>query len=305
MSSRVWSYVMDFSIAVWNLVCPMPKTDSKSVSHAEVYREVLEECLQSPLGREHSDHLRPSRTHLVEIAELARVLPVGGRLLDVGTGYGIVPRVMQRLGASVVSVDFPSAGGIDALKRLIDLGIEGHYLQVGVDTLPLEDASVDVVFVGNVIEHLPHSPRPFMADLKRVLKPGGHLVMDTKNAVDLKTRLKMLAGISNWPVLEGIYEPEMNIHHHKEYTLGELKQLFEFAGFRNIHGFAFEQFFHQSLRKLGSLRALGRGDNREGLSEFGSGFNPFHPYEYARMIFLFITKLSSNNRSDIMVVGEK
>jgi SAM-dependent methyltransferase len=174
------------------------------------------------------------RLRRYEIDQVARKLPANGTLLDVGSGPGFVPRYFHKIGHKVISVDYPGAGGFDALKALMDAGIEGHYVHVGVDALPLPDETVDVVFVGNVIEHLPNSPRGFMADLKRVMKTGGFMVMDTKNALDLKTRLKVLFGVSNWAPLMSYYHLDFNPHHHKEYTLAELGQLFELTGFRNI-----------------------------------------------------------------------
>ena len=238
-----------------------------------------------------------------EVARIAERLPKGGTILDVGCGYGFVARYFHEVGAKVVSVDYPAVGGLDALKCLTDTGIEGHYLQVGSDPLPLEDNSVDVVFVGNVIEHLPNSPKPFVADLKRVLKPGGCLVMDTKNAVDVKTRLKVLWGVHNWAPLATFYELDINPHHHKEYTLAELAQLFELAGFRNIEPFAFEYFLKLSLKKFRSLQAMGKKPNDR--SEFGAGFNPLQPYEYARIVLLLLTKVFPKLRSEIMVIGQK
>jgi SAM-dependent methyltransferase len=238
-----------------------------------------------------------------EIERVAGKLPAGGSLLDVGSGHGYVPRYFHKLGFKVISVDFPGTGGRDALKALIDQGIEGHYLQVGVEPLPLPDNSLDVVFVGNVIEHLPNSPRSFMADLKRVLKPGGHLVMDTKNAMDVKTRLKVLAGVSNWAPLSSYYDLDINPHHHKEYTLAELGQLFELSGFRNLERIAFEMFLHSSLKKFKTLQAMGA--TTEQRSTFGTGFNPWHPYEYARLVLLLITRIFPNLRSDIMLIGQK
>lgn len=243
------------------------------------------------------------RLRRFEIERVGGKLPAGGSLLDVGSGHGYVPRYFHKLGFKVISVDFPGTGGMDALKALMDQGIAGHYLQVGVETLPLPDNSLDVVFVGNVIEHLPNSPRPFMADLKRVLKPGGHLIMDTKNAMDVKTRLKVLAGVSNWAPLSSYYDMDINPHHHKEYTLAELAQLFERAGFRNLERIAFEMFLYASLKKFKTLQAMGlKSDQR---STFGTGFNPWHPYEYARLVLLLFAKTFSGLRSDIMVIGQK
>lgn len=280
-----------------------PRTASRQ-RITELYFETVKEFNDSPYARENGYHVHPLPAHHVtEAMHVAALLPPGGTFLDVGTGYGLIPRMMQQLGARAISTDFPTTGGKGPLQRLMDLGIEGHFLQVGAEPLPVPDESVDVVFVGNVIEHLPHSPRPFMADLKRVLKPGGHLVMDTKNAVDLKTRLKMLLGISNWPPLETIYHLDFNPHHHKEYTLAELQKLLELAGFREVRGHAFETRFHRSLKKLGKLQAMGA--ERSEVSQYGSGFNFLQPLEYARVVALGVTRVFPNLRDGIMVIGRK
>lgn len=264
------------------------------------FQEVCQDLSRFPV---YTPSVSAWRLWRFEIGSVAGKLPAGGSLLDVGSGHGVVPRYFHKLGYKVISVDFPVTGGTYALKSLMDLGIEGHYLQVGVEPLSLPDNSLDVVFVGNVIEHLPNSPRPFMADLKRVLKSGGHLIMDTKNAMDVKTRLKVLAGVSNWAPLSSYYDLDINPHHHKEYTLAELAQLFERAGFRNLERIAFEMFLYASLKKFKTLQAMGA--TTEQRSTFGTGFNPWHPYEYARLILLLITRAFPNLRSDIMVIGQK
>jgi SAM-dependent methyltransferase len=266
----------------------------------QAFRKVCAD-LDAFLGAEVSDPSWSLRRF--EIAQIASHLPTGGSLLDIGSGPGFVPRYFHEIGAQVISVDCPGTGGQDALKALMDLGIKGHYAQVGVEPLPLAENSVDVVFAGNVIEHLPISPRPFVADLKRVLKPGGYLVMDTKNAVDLKTRLKLLLGVSNWAPLRSFYHFDIHPHHHKEYTLAELKDLFELAGFRNNQPIAAELFFTLSLKKFRSLQAMGKKSAER--STFGPGFNPWQPYEYARIFFLLLTRLFPNLRSEIMVIGQK
>ena len=274
------------------------------MSVAEIDERAFEKVradLNQLLGAEVSDPSWSLRRF--EIGQIAPRLPKGGSLLDVGSGPGFVPRYFHEIGAQVISVDWPGTGGFDALKALMDLGIKGHYAQVGVDALPLADNSVDVIFAGNVVEHLPISPRPFMADLKRVLKPGGYLVIDTKNAVDLKTRLKMLMGVSNWAPLKSFYHFDIHPHHHKEYTLAELKDLFELSGFRNHQAIAEEQFFTLSLKKFRSLQAMGKKASER--STLGRGFNPWHPYEYARLFFLLLTRLFPNLRSEVMVIGQK
>ena len=250
----------------------------------------------------------PSTIRRVESKVINQLLPQQGVLVDIGTGHGIIPQVFHSLGARVISIDFPAAGGTEALRRLIEIGIEGHYAEVGRVRLPIDDSSTDVVFVGNVIEHLPQSPREFLADLKRVLRPGGYIVIDTINAVDLRRRIKFLCGISNWPPIEYLYPMEAHHEHHKEYKLDELKAVLDLAGFERERAFAFEAFFTRPLR--GSpLRYLRKSmrlmNDSERRSIFADRFQPANPAEYVRLAALGLVSLFPGLRSDILVVGRK
>ncbi len=237
-------------------------------------------------------------------SELVRRLPPGGTFLDIGAGDAIIPRMMAKLGAGrVIVVDSKDAAGTSDIDRLAGTGIETLFATVGQETVPLEDGSVDVVFAGDVIEHLPHTPRHFMAEVLRILRAGGWHVQDTPNATSLFTRLKMLVGISNWPHIEGIWDPELNVHHHKEYKLDELVSLFDRAGFVDVSGTTYEQLWYRSLKRRGRSQTMGLDWSQ--VSQFGSGFNFRHPYEYARLIALASVRAFPSLRSSLLVSGKK
>lgn len=99
--------------------------------------------------------------------ELARVLPLlppGARILEVGAGAGWQARSLSERGFDVEAVD-TEAGGYER-ERIWPVSIyDGH-------ALPFADATFDVVFSSNVLEHIPHVER-FQAEIMRVLTPGG------------------------------------------------------------------------------------------------------------------------------------
>lgn len=60
--------------------------------------------------------------------------------------------------------------------------------------LPLPDSFADIVYCGEVIEHLVN-PDLFLREIRRILKPGGRVIITTPNLCSWHSRLLMLVGI--------------------------------------------------------------------------------------------------------------
>jgi SAM-dependent methyltransferase len=130
---------------------------------------------------------------------------VGGpglRVLDLGCRDGALTRAYLN-GNAVTGVDADRA----ALARAARLGIDTIWADLD-QALPLEDASFDVVVLGEVLEHLRHPERTF-AEARRVLAPGGTLVGSVPNSHRLKARLRVLIGRSQAedPTLRHMFAP--------------------------------------------------------------------------------------------------
>jgi SAM-dependent methyltransferase len=271
----------------------------------QTYLAALDEFNASGFAAAHALKEHPKAGQIAEIEALARLLPAGGTLLDIGTGTGVVPMTFHRLGRRVVSVDLGGSERLrGALQRLRDQGVEGYWAEVGADPLPLADASVDVAFAGDVVEHLPHSPRPFMREIRRVLKPGGWCVLTTPNAVRLSVRLKVLLGHSNWMPLAEIYDAERNYGHHKEYEPAELAALFRLAGFSDIR----IDMVEDTLRRRRLATSLGdiRTQNRfRGEIDRIDRFDALNPVEYVRLGLLGAALALPGLRSTMLGCGRK
>jgi len=167
----------------------------------ELYRKTCDEYNRSPLAVTGGYYHEPNGFTFLQLKEVVKRLPAaGGVFLDIGTGCGIVPRAIYKLGARSITVDWPATGSGDAIVNARQAGVEGYYGQLGHDPLPVLDNSVDCVLFADVIEHLLHSPKPALADILRVLKRGGACVATTPNALRLTVRLKVPLGYSNWPL---------------------------------------------------------------------------------------------------------
>lgn len=98
----------------------------------------------------------------------------GGRLLDVGCGNGRYLRTMRSLGWQVEGVELNR----QSAEFCRSTGLSVHNGDLASAQFP--SASFDVVTARHVIEHIP-TPQRFMAELARLLKPGGCLVVETPN----------------------------------------------------------------------------------------------------------------------------
>ncbi|MFT4519113.1 MAG: SAM-dependent methyltransferase [Halioglobus sp.] len=91
-----------------------------------------------------------------------------------------------------------------------------------------EPEKYDIIFFLEVIEHLYTSPKSVLDFLRSILKPGGHLVIQTPNAASLIKRLRLLFGENPY---ELIRNDRMNPGHFREYTKQEITELANKSGF--------------------------------------------------------------------------
>jgi ubiquinone/menaquinone biosynthesis C-methylase UbiE len=114
---------------------------------------------------------------------ILEALPVGDAL-DVACGTGRHAAYLARLGHHVVGVD-ASPGMIDvARQKLPDVELhQGDWLD-----LPRPDDSVDLVVSGLALTHA-RDLGPVFAEMVRVLRPGGHLVVSDSRGLHEGARL--------------------------------------------------------------------------------------------------------------------
>jgi ubiquinone/menaquinone biosynthesis C-methylase UbiE len=110
------------------------------------------------------------------VAEL--VGPLDGRcVLDVGCGDGALAEALARAGAQVTGIDADRHMLAAARERFAAARLEAALLQADAQAQPFGDARFDAVVAVTVLCLL-RQPERALAEMARVLKPGGRLVID-------------------------------------------------------------------------------------------------------------------------------
>ena len=147
---------------------------------------------------ERSTHLDPSENvvfqrHLIAYKEAAKI--ISGTVLEIGSGEGYGIMELAPIADKFIAVDKYEPHIPKGFKRKNDI----IFIQTEVPPLKkIDSESVDFVITFQVIEHIPNDEF-FLNEIKRVLKPGGELVMTTPNILMSLTR-------SPWHIRE--YAPE-------------------------------------------------------------------------------------------------
>jgi 2-polyprenyl-3-methyl-5-hydroxy-6-metoxy-1,4-benzoquinol methylase len=120
------------------------------------------------------DAAQPERFALRRAFLLAHVR-AGEAVLDVGCGAGAFSAALREHGARPIAVDVAR----EALRRARERvpGLDARLWAPG-EPLPVDDNAVDVVWAGEVVEHVV-DVAPWLSELRRVLRPRGTLLLST------------------------------------------------------------------------------------------------------------------------------
>jgi SAM-dependent methyltransferase len=179
---------------------------------------------------------------------LKRSSPPGSkpRLLDIGSQIGSLPLYALRLGMESAALDYADLAS-DCGRILRECGVDYRVGDVGKEPLPFADGSFDFVTYLDVIEHHPYSPQRVLREVRRVLAPGGCVIITTPNHASIYNRLALLRGRSVNDTFDYFFETSKDqsvyFGHHREYTRDELSSALERTGFRVLQSAAIDEGF--------------------------------------------------------------
>lgn len=119
--------------------------------------------------------LDPYRTRLTDREVLRAVGDcTGSRVLDAGCGEGYMSRLLAQEGAEVVGID-TSASLIEAAKTHPNQEEGASFYTASIESIPEADGSFDAAVCNHVLSDV-ENPGVALAELARVLRPGGRIV---------------------------------------------------------------------------------------------------------------------------------
>lgn len=137
-------------------------------------------------------------------------------------------------------LDIGCAGSIKIKGKMI-VGLDVYmeyepYVKADARHIPFKDNSFDIIVCSHVVEHI-EDPLNMLSEAKRVVKKGGHVLVEAPNHVDFRNRIKTMLGKSVLPTkMERPFE-----QHQWEYTLNELKDLVVKVGLSIISVYAYSE----------------------------------------------------------------
>ena len=156
----------------------------------------------------------------------------GERLLDLGCGPGLLLEAARARGVSAWGIDLAGVA-----LRMARARVPSAQLLLGsAERLPCADASFDLLTCIGVLERVFDRPRA-LAEMVRVLRPGGRLCVMVRNSDSLSWRLRRAFGRQD------------HRSHQDAASLEEWRAQFERAGFV-VDAVHIDQWWRQRLRRL-------------------------------------------------------
>jgi SAM-dependent methyltransferase len=188
-----------------------------------------------PLLSNADEYHRSHEARLVRTLELIYDADPKGRLLELGTS-GFLPIACEELlpNLEIVVTHFdlsnesrwPTKFSIADRSRMV----MAYCVDLEYTALPSDDDTFDMVVCCEVLEHMEIDPMAMLAEVHRVLKPGGKLLLTTPNVISSRGLWKISQGLAPWFYMQ--YHKDRSYHRHNiEYDAKTLGKLLTYAGF--------------------------------------------------------------------------
>lgn len=137
------------------------------------------------------------------------------KVLDIGCWTGQFEQVASKYTKQIIGID----PGVEAIKSAKKLVPKAKFFVGDALNLNFPNKSFDTVTIMDVIEHIPKGTElKCLREVKRVLKPSGHIIISTPNA----------------HILSILLDPAYFLIGHRHYSFQTLNKLLTKSGFEVI-----------------------------------------------------------------------
>lgn len=129
-----------------------------------------------------------NRADQLALKRLLSLTPQAKKLIDIGVGFGRLTRCYHRHAAACTLVD-PSQKMLDQTRQNCHRQKNLTLVKAFVENLPFPKASFDTAIMVRTFHHL-KEPERALAEVARVLKPQGYLILEFANKIHFKAQLR-------------------------------------------------------------------------------------------------------------------
>lgn len=212
--------------------------NTKADTFRKIEKNDILQVLQPLMGiSQKGDQEMVSENNCVRMAKIASRIPMARNdsdiLVDIGATIFWVPIYNKLLGYKNVTIICRAWGSF--YEQYDNHGLfEGVNLRIvecdaEQSRYPLSDGSATCVVCLDLLEHLAGDPMNIFSEANRILKQGDTLILGTPNVSQFGSILRLISGYHpyNWSPFTVTYADR----HNREYTPGELRDLFSNSGF--------------------------------------------------------------------------
>ncbi len=178
------------------------------------------------------NYLKAQRERLLQdIAIVQQTNPLQGKVLDIGCAPFYTTIALKKLGFDITGVDIDPSRFAEILAAT---QLDCRKCNFETERLPFADDTFDTILFSEVFEHLRIDLISTTTEIKRVLKPGGKLLLSTPNLLSFNSLFRLFWKGETFSIYKA-YEKIATLGHMghvKEYTATDVRKFAVALGFR-------------------------------------------------------------------------
>jgi ubiquinone/menaquinone biosynthesis C-methylase UbiE len=207
---------------------------------------------------ERLDEANFRRRRDVTVERTLQLLPAGGKVIDLGCGAAPVVAELRKRSVPCTGLEYAEDMLKHARERLRSMGLDDGDLHQGdCRHTPFQDGQFDVVVSLGVISYVENYSEA-LAEIRRLLKPGGHAIISFRNRFNPILSDPIRAAVTAGKALTGRLAPEPykigRFMDHREFQRKMQEQGLELCDFVGIGFGPFKIHRRKVLSERSSIR---------------------------------------------------